>query len=67
LKPAVVVTVPSFQNDHAFVELGAFREHRRGGVEAGLLEAGQPGHRFEVGQLLHAEEHVLDWGSIGHR
>ena len=37
----VLVAFPVQRREHAFVELGAFLEHRLRGVVAGLLEAGQ--------------------------
>jgi hypothetical protein len=54
------------RRQHLAAEAGAFLEHCLGGVEAGLLEAGQAGDRLQIGELLHAEEHVLDGGDVAH-
>ena len=54
------------RREHFLAEAGAFLEHGLRGVEACLLEAGQARDRLEIGELLHAEQHVLDGGDIAH-
>ena len=54
------------RRDHVLVEARALLEHGLRGVEAGVLEAGQRGDRLEIGQLLHAEQHVLDGCDVAH-
>ena len=52
------------RGNDAFIEAGAFLQHRLRGVEAGLFEAGQRGDLVEAGEFGHAEKHVLEWGLI---
>ena len=54
------------RREHLAAEARALLEHRLRGVEAGLVEAGQARDRLEVGELLHAEQHVLDGGDVAH-
>ena len=77
LKPGVVVTLPSFQDDgfcvavavqrrdHAFVELGALLEHRLRGVERRPPRSPAAWRRASrPASSRHAEQHVLDWSLI---
>ena len=63
----VLVALPVQRRDDVLIELGGFFEHGRGRVEPRLLQARHARHGFEVGELFHAEEHVLDGGAVSHR
>ena len=54
------------RREHLLAEARALLEHRLGGVEAGLLEARQARHGLEIGELLHAEQHVLHGRGVAH-
>ena len=54
------------RRQHLAAEARAFLEHGLRRLEAGVLEAGQLRDRFEIGELLHAEQHVLDGRGVAH-
>ena len=54
------------RREHLAAEARALLEHGLRGVEARLVEAGQRRDRLDIGELLHAEQHVLDRRGVAH-